>query len=437
MHPPLLSLDGLHKLLNRLKAEKKRREVEKRGYDWQLQARPQQRIPGSDWRIWLILAGRGFGKTRTGAETVRWWATQGLYQRICLLANTFDDGRKVMIEGPSGLLSVSPEVEQIRYQASRREVSWPGGTKAFLYSAQSPHQLRGPQFDAVWIDELAKFPNVAEVWDQLMFSLRLGSAPRILITTTPRPLGFLKELMARDDVYITTGTTFENAENLAPGYLDMLKQTYLHTRLGLQEIEGKYLEEAKSDALWGEELLSYSLWSGPPPPLKRIVVAIDPATTHRPNSDETGIIVAGLDESGKAYVLEDLSGKFSATQWGLRAVEAYHRHKADRILAEVNNGGDLVEKLIHSLDPSVAFKAVRATRGKSLRAEPVVALYEQKKVFHLKHFPKLVEQMLTYTPRCSASPDRLDALVWAVTELCLGKDKASRVASATRKIWKI
>ncbi|MGL4426692.1 MAG: DNA-packaging protein [Alphaproteobacteria bacterium] len=424
-------------ILKLLEAEKKRRETEKLKHNWQLQARTQQRIPQGDWRIWLILAGRGFGKTRTGAETVRRWATQGIYQRICLLANNFDDGRKVMLEGQSGLLSISPEDEQVRYQASRRMLAWPGGAKAFLYSAQAPHQLRGPQFDAAWIDELAKFPNVTEVWDQLMFSLRLGNAPRILITTTPRPLRFLKELMERDDVYITTGTTFENAENLAEGYLDMLKQTYLHTRLGLQEIEGKYLEEAKSDALWREEFLSHITCSGPAPPLKRIVVAIDPATTNRPGSDETGIIVAGLDGEGKAYVLEDLSGKLSATQWGLQAVEAYHRHKADRILAEVNNGGDLVEKLIHSLDASVAFKAVRATRGKSMRAEPVVALYEQKKVFHLKHFPKLVEQMLTYTPNSSASPDRLDALVWALTELCLGKDQKGKNSPAIRKIWSV
>lgn len=422
-------LNPQHQLvLEKLIQEHARRKQERQAYDWSIQARPQQLPPKGNWRIWLILAGRGFGKTRTGAETIRWWATNGVYRRICLLAHHHDDARKVMVEGPSGLLSISPSWEGVTYSASRRMLSWPGGAKAFMYSASAPQQLRGPQFDAAWIDELAKFPDIETVWDQLMFSLRLGNMPRLVITTTPTPCAFLKELMGREDVHITTGTTFDNAHNLASGYLETLKKRYCNTRIGLQEIEGKVLEDDVPDALWKGHVLKDVLLplDQEPPPLSRVVVAVDPAVTHHANSDETGLIVAGTDAKGHAYVLEDLSGKWSPSQWGSKAVEAYHRHQADRVLAEVNNGGDLVEKLIHAVDATVSFKAVRASRGKHIRAEPIAALYEQNRVTHLKHFPELVEQMLTFTTKSGKSPDRLDALVWALTELCLVQKKQSK-----------
>lgn len=388
-------------------------------YNWAASARPSQRLPLGNWRIWLILAGRGFGKTRTGAETLRLWATSGLYKNICLLGDTIAEGRRVMVEGPSGLLAISAPHEGVSFCPSKRQLVWPNGAKATLYGARSYNQLRGPQFDAAWIDELAKFPHLEETWHQLMLGLRLGPFPRVIITTTPRPLPFLRKLMQQDDVFVTTGNTFENTENLSQTYITALQTHYAHTRLGAQEVEGKILDDL-SDTLWSEAMLEKALLKTPLPALMRVVVAIDPAVTHGAQSDETGLIVAGLDAQGFGYILEDLSGTMSATTWARKAVQAYHHYAADRIVAEVNNGGDLVEKLIRTVDPHVSYKAVRATRGKVTRAEPVAALYEQEKVFHQHVFEKLHRQLLSYRLDSSGpSPDRLDALVWALTELML------------------
>jgi phage terminase large subunit-like protein len=406
-------------------------------YNWAAHARPNQRIPGGDWRIWLILAGRGFGKTRTGAETVRLWARTGTYRRICLLGDHLHDARRVMIEGASGLLAVCSPSEGVTYQRNQNQVRWPNGATATLYSGQAYNNLRGPQFDAAWVDELAKFPYGAQAWDQLMMGLRLGSHPRVIITTTPRPIPLLRHLLQRMDVHVTRGNTFENAANLSPSFLTMVKDTYLGTQLGQQEIEGLVVDE-DSRSLWQPQWI---VRSTQPDKLERIVVAIDPAVTSGPNSDETGIIVAGRDRQGKGYILEDVSLKGTPTQWLAQAVQALHRHKADSLIAEVNNGGDLIRHLLVSLFPCVQLSTVRATQSKILRAQPIAALYERGLITHVGHFPELEHQMLSMTtqepsrPKAdrtqTASPDRLDALVWALSDLFLSPKPAPAPASLT------
>lgn len=379
-------------------------------WNWSKNARPEQKIPPGDWRIWLILAGRGFGKTRTGAETIRQWVAEKRYRRICLLGDHGDDVRKVMIEGESGLVSRCPPREGVLYEPSKQQLTWPCGALATGYSASAPQQLRGPQFDAAWIDELAKFERGQEAWDQLMMGLRLGPNPRVIITTTPRPSPLLKELLNRSDVFVTRGTTWDNEKNLPKSYIQMLKHRYAGTTLGAQELDGLVLENSHH-GLWKPHMIVHEK---PPEHLVRIVVAIDPAVSSHENSAETGIIVAGCDEAGKGYVLEDCSGRYSSTQWIHKAVEAYERHKADRIIAEVNNGGDLVQHLLYSLFPHVPYQAVYATRSKHLRAEPVAALYEQKRILHGDYFQELEQQMLQEKRPLS---DRMDALVWALNAL--------------------
>lgn len=391
-----------------------RQELERRQkkYDWQAMARPEQRIPEGPWRIWLIVAGRGFGKTRTGAETVRQWATRSGYKRICLLGNHLEEVRKIMIEGESGILSLSPPHEAPRYEPSKHQLIWPSGAIAWAHSANSPSSLRGPQFDAAWIDELAKFSRPQEAWDQLMLCLRLGSLPRVVITTTPRPIPLLRTLLQRSDVVVTRGCTLDNRDHLSSSYLEEIQKTYGGTRLGEQEIQGKMVETPTG--LWQQVLFQRC---PTPPPMERIVVAIDPAVTHKETSDETGIIVAGRDREGLGYILQDLSGRFSPTQWMSRAVAAYESYQADRLIAETNNGGDMVQQLLHTLFPHVPYRGVVATRSKIVRAEPIAALYEQQRIFHCGAFPILEEQMMY---PAAASPDRLDALVWALTDLFLG-----------------
>jgi phage terminase large subunit-like protein len=367
----------------------------------------------------LIIAGRGFGKTRTGAETLRQWVGQGVCQRLALIAETEAEARQVMVEGSSGLLAVHPRAERPLYEPSKRLLSWPNGAIATCFSAEAYEQLRGPQFDGAWIDELAKFREGEKVWDQLMFGLRLGKNPRVIVTTTPRPTKLLKKLVKDPEVVLTKGSTFENAKNLAKPFLDYIRCHYEKRWLGRQEIYGDFVED-KEGALWTPALLERAREAFQNIPLRRVVIAIDPAVSHGVKSDETGIIVAGITTEGTGVVLEDLSLKGPSHLWIGKAIEAYHRLKADRIVAEVNMGGELVEQLLRSHDPTVSYKPVRAMRGKALRAEPIAALYERGKVWHAGGFPKLDEQLCSYIPGVSSkSPDRLDALVWALTELML------------------
>lgn len=389
-------------------------------FQWSKWARPEQTVPPGQWRIWLILAGRGFGKTRTGAETIRQWVKEKSCRRICLLGHNSDEVRKVMIEGNSGLLAVSALSENVTYQPSKRQLTWPCGAIALGYSAHSPQQLRGPQFDAAWIDELAKFEHDQQAWDQLMMGLRLGSNPRVIITTTPRPTPLIKQLLQRNDVFVTRGTTWDNASNLPKTYLEILSNRYRGTALGAQELDGLVLED-QGQGLWKSNMIVHQKQ---PESLQRIVVAIDPAVSEKHNKAETGIIVAGMDDKGMGYILADYSGHFSATEWIKKAVSAYETHRADRIIAEINNGGDMVQHLLHSLFPNVPYQSVYATRSKRARAEPIAALYEQKRIVHCGYFHELEQQMLSCSGPLS---DRMDALVWAVYSLFFSNQSTPRI----------
>ena len=395
---------------------------------WRRKARPEQLPPAGDWAVWLILAGRGFGKTRTGAEWVSELAQSGMVGRIALVAPTAADARDTMIEGESGLLAIAPNHFRPVYEPSKRRLTWPNGAIATSFSAEEPDRLRGPQHGAVWADELGAWVNAQAVWDQVQFGVRLGQNPRVCVTTTPKPIKLLSDLMAREGngVVVTRGRTRDNAANLAPGFVEAIENRYGGTRLGRQELDGEYLADAPG-ALWQRDWLDADRVPAAPE-LRRIVVAVDPAVTNTENSDETGIVVAGLSKDGHAYILADLSGRYGPLDWAKKAVAAYQQHQADRIVAEVNNGGALVEATIRMADDRASYREVRASRGKAVRAEPISALYEQHKVHHVGSFAKLEDQMCSFTSdfdrsRAGYSPDRVDALVWALSDLMLDANK--------------
>jgi predicted phage terminase large subunit-like protein len=389
---------------------------------WRSKARPSQLPPAGDWNGWLIAAGRGFGKNFTGAGWINELVETGTAGRIGLVAATAADARDVMVEGDSGILRLAPAWNMPTYEPSKRRLTWKNGAVATLFSAEESDRLRGPQFDAAWADELAAWNEPQGTWDMLMFGLRLGRHPRWLVTTTPRPIKLLKALLDREgrDVVVTRGSTFENEANLAPSFVQALRDRYEGTRLGRQEINAEMLSDTPG-ALWRLEWLDRDRVTTAPE-LQRIVVAIDPAVSNNEGSDETGIVVAGIGADKHAYVLEDISGRYAPHEWAAKAIDAYRRHRADRIIAEVNNGGAMVEATIRALDPMVSFKAVHASRGKVVRAEPIAALYEQRKVHHVGGFATLEDQVCAFTSdfdraRAGYSPDRVDALVWALTEL--------------------
>ena len=393
--------------------------------DWSHWARPAQMPPAGDWRIWLLLAGRGFGKTRCGAEFIRGQIECGAVMRVALVAPTAADARDVMVEGESGLLRIAPPQCRPVFEPTKRRLTWPNGAIATMFSADEPERLRGPQFDAAWCDELAAW-RYPEAWDMLMMGLRLGDRPRVVVTTTPKPARLLRDVMAQKDCVVTRGSTRDNSANLAPGFLAAVLRQYEGTRLGRQELDAEILDDMPG-ALWTRTAIEASRVAVVPP-LRRVVVAIDPAVSVGENSDETGIVVVGLGGDQQAYVLDDLSGRFHPQEWASRAVAAYHAHRADRIVAEVNNGGAMVQATLRTVDPTIAYKPVHAARGKIARAEPVAALYEQGRVHHRGAFPALEDQMCIFTgdpaartaPReKSGSPDRVDALVWAVSDLMI------------------
>ena len=375
-------------------------------------ARDKQRLPPGDWDTWLLKQGRGAGKTRTGAETVRIWARD--FPIIHLVAPTASDARDIMVEGSSGVLAISPDYERPIYSSSNRRLTWPNGSKAILFSADEPDRLRGPQCYKAWADELAAW-RYPDAWDQLQFGLRLGSHPQCIVTTTPRPTQIIKDLMNDEKTIVTTGSTYENRENLAESFLKSIERKYSGTRLGKQEIFAEILTDIEG-ALWKYSMLQYVKEV---PEFQRIVVSVDPAVTKTKDSDETGIIVSGLGRDRFGYILEDCSGVYSPNEWGKKIVFLYHKWQADRVIAEVNQGGDMVATIIRGIDPDISYKSVRATKGKRTRAEPIAALYEQGRIKHYGSHADLETQMTSWDTRSEDSPDRVDALVWGLTELFL------------------
>lgn len=360
------------------------------------------------------MAGRGTGKTRAAGEFVLKEIKEERARRIALVAKTPADARDVMIEGESGLLSISPPWDKPSYEPSKRRLTWKNGAMALVFSSKEPDQLRGPQYDLAWGDEIRTWYYPQETWDNLLFGLRLGEHPRCVVTTTPLPLVVIKRIMEAPDTVMTTGTTYENRANLPPSFFRQIISKYENTRLGRQEINAELLEDVPG-ALWKRSNILYNQ----APELVRVVVAVDPAVTSSEGADETGIVVAGKGIDGRGYVLADRSARVSPDSWARRAVQAYNDFQADKIIGEVNNGGEMVGLTIRTVSPLVPYKAVHASRGKQIRAQPVAALYEQGKVDHIESFPELEEQMVTWTPESGKSPDRLDALVWAFTELFL------------------
>ena len=384
--------------------------------EWRFWARPEQQEPPGDWTIWLIQTGRGWGKTRTAAETIRQWVRSGRYKLLAFVGATAADVRDTMIEGPAGILSISTDAERPTYESSKRKLTWPNGATALLFSAEEPDRLRGPQCEAAWCDELAAWRRMDETWDMLMMGLRLGTKPRVIVTTTPKPRALLKRIATDPQTFLTRGSTYDNLTNLAPTFAQTVIARYKGTRLGRQELAGEYLEDVEG-ALWQREWLEAGRVATVPD-LQRVVVAIDPAATSGDEADETGIVVCGHGVDGRWYVLADRSCHLSPDGWGRRAVNAYEEFRADRIVAEVNNGGEMVAHVLRTILPSVPFTAVHASRGKVVRAEPVAALYEQGRVSHCGEFPELEDQLCSYTGEPGeTSPDRMDALVWGLTEL--------------------
>ncbi len=397
--------------------------------DWTVIGRPDQHPPKGDWRTWLVIGGRGSGKTRAGAEWVQALASASKRcdLRIALVAETLGDAREVMIDGVSGICRIARK-NVPDFEISRRRLVWPSGAVAQIFSSEDPEALRGPQFHFAWCDELAKWKHAAETFDMLQFGLRLGDDPRQLVTTTPRPVPVLKRLIADPGTHLTRISTGANAGNLAPGFIAALQARYGGTRLGRQELDGELIED-REDALWKRaeiEAVTTRFTSG----LRRIVVAVDPPSGSGASSC-CGIVVAGLEAGGRAVVLSDCSveGK-SPAGWAQAVVRAFQRFNADRIVAEVNQGGEMVSAMLKSIDANLPVTMVRATRGKFLRAEPVAALYEQGRVAHAARFTELEDQMCDFGPdglSSGRSPDRLDALVWALTALVLEGQGEPRV----------
>ncbi|UQN06773.1 terminase large subunit domain-containing protein [Deinococcus sp. QL22] len=403
---------------------------------WLLTARLNQLPPAGDWFVWLILAGRGFGKTRTGAETIAEWARNTPRGRFALVAQTIADARDTMVEGQSGLLNVLDERElrggsiDTAWNRSMGELYLKNGAKFKCFSSEKARSLRGPQHHGAWGDEPATWNDADQgtaedtTWTNLLFGLRLGNDPRVILTGTPRPVRLIREVKKDEGTVVTGGSTSENISNLAETFKRNVIRKYEGTRLGRQELEGELLEDTPG-ALWKYAMFNregFRIKLEDLPTLVRIVVAVDPQASQGSDNAETGIIVAGKDAAGRGYVLDDLSGDYSPTEWAEKAIEAYKYWKADCVVAERNNGGDMVANTIRAVNPKINVKAVWASRGKHTRAEPVSALYQKANIHHAKLFPDLEGQMTTWVPGDKVSPDRMDALVWAFTELLLEEE---------------
>jgi phage terminase large subunit-like protein len=403
---------------------------------WRAVGRPEQILPeGAAWLVWLILAGRGFGKTRTGAEAVLEWVKTGVCRRLALVAPTAGDARDVMVEGESGIKAVSQaDGFPAFYEPSKRRITWPNGAIATLYSAEEPDRLRGPQHDGGWCDEIAVWDDAVATWDMLQFGMRLGSHPRIVVTTTPRPVPIIRKLIGDLNTVVTRGSTFDNSENLAPAFLTAIRAAYEGTRLGRQELFAEILDD-NPGALWKMAQIDLLRVVRAPGDMKKIGVGVDPAVSSSADSDETGIVTAGVADCPckgaselHGFVIADNSGIYTPDGWAKAVAKAYHDVGADKVVPEVNNGGDLVVSNLLTLGdrnlsivkgPSGRY-GVHASRGKQTRAEPISGLYEQGKVHHIGTFPKLEDQLTQWNPLTDKkSPDRLDAMVWALSWLML------------------
>ena len=402
--------------------------------DWPLWARSDQlpddvKNESSSWKTWLVLGGRGAGKTLTGAQWIRYQAlgrepvARCPATRIALVGPTLGEVRAVMIEGISGILAVHADHERPTFLSSQNKLIWPNGTIGQIFSAQEPDSLRGPQFDVAWCDELAKWDNGQQTWDMLQFGLRLGDKPRAVVTTTPRPVKLLKNLLADAGTLVTRASTHDNADFLAKSFVAEIEKQYGGTRLGRQEIAGELIDD-NPDAIFQRNLIEQNRVRSAPP-LVRIVVAVDPPITSKNKSNACGIVCAGLGQDGRAYVLDDATvERAKPTLWARKAIAVYHARAADRLVVEVNQGGEMVSTILAEIDDRVAVKSVHASRGKHLRAEPVAALYEQHRVSHVGAFPALEDEMCVFEQRAAksgVSPDRVDALVWAIHELMLAR----------------
>ncbi|HEX8445116.1 MAG TPA: terminase family protein [Sphingomonas sp.] len=394
-------------------------------HHWDLWARPGQRAPTGDWRIWLMLGGRGFGKTRAGAEWVRAQveATPGV--QVALVGATYAEARAVMVEGESGLLAIAPPPVRPVWEPSLRRLRWPGGGQAFVYSAAEPEALRGPQHHAAWADEIAKWKDGDAAWDNLMMGLRLGQDPRTVATTTPRPVPLVRRLVAMPGVVVTRGRTADNRANLADSFVATMDALYGGTRLGRQELDGELIEEIEG-ALWSRALIEACRRTRALPSV-RTVVAVDPPAGAGAGSDACGIVAVALGADGIAQVIADASVQGATPDGWARAVaDCAARHGADRVVAEANNGGAMVEAVLRAANQGLPVKLVHASRGKVARAEPVAALYEAGRAVHVGAFPQLEDELAgLLSGGCyvgpGRSPDRADALVWAMTELMLGR----------------
>lgn len=354
-----------------------------------------------------------------GSEWIRERVESGKARRIHLVAPTSADARDTMVEGDSGILSVCPPWNEPVYEPSKRRLTWPSGAMALLFSAEEPDRLRGPQCDTAWCDEIAAWKYPEKTWDMLQFGLRLGDDPRVAVTTTPRPIPLVKNILNDSSTHVTKGSTYENLSNLAPAFIDVIISRYEGTRLGRQELNAEILDD-NPEALWTRDVIEDNR-ATKTPELVRIVVGVDPAVTSSSSADDTGIVVAGMDEKQHYYVLGDYTTHATPKKWAQEVIAAYYKHSADSVIGEVNNGGELVEYTLRTIDPLVSYRSVRASRGKQVRAEPISALYEQGKCHHVGSFPALEDQMCEWVPGECKSPDRVDALVWAISEL--GKSK--------------
>lgn len=386
-------------------------------YSWPLWARPNQLEPEGDHRYWLVLAGRGYGKTRAGIEWVRAQIENGRASRAIVVAPTAADCRDTIVEGPSGFLKCCPPWDRPTYEPSKRRLTWKNGATVSLYSAEEPDRLRGVNTDLLLADELAAWPK-SEAWDMALLSLRIGSNPRAMITTTPRPTKLIRQLLEHDQTVVTRGSTYENRANLAPQFIDEIVRRYEGTRLGRQEIYAEVLEDVDGAILSSEQLRELRVETAPE--LARIIVGVDPAATAGENADKTGIVVAAKGTDGHLYAIADRSCRLGPAGWARRVVDAYREFDADLIVAEKNQGGLMVEHTIRSLEADVPLKLVTATRGKHVRAEPILARFEQQRAHTLTGLEELETQLCAFTPEGYAldgSPDSADAFVWAATEL--------------------